>query len=750
MASLTLATTVIILLILLVVIYVVARDWPVPSTTDGVSFTGPGFLKGCSEEEGCPAGYVCEGVCKKALGQECSSLDECTSEANYCNGLCGNGPIGGLNQACPCNEGLKCVEEEGLLVCKAEPGEPCTSNGECVTKLCTPTGIADPLYICSPGLPLGSYCTDNDECDSGNCSLNFCQYGGYTTATFGSYCSAQVPCGGYGGSNELTCKTSENKCVYGNKDLGTFCNSTDKFCKSQFECRAFAAGTGTTSVCIFPTELPDRAGYNLCPQGKCISGFTCISGVCKADASISGAKQMCLVNSDCRTSTGTGVCNNGPALRRWDWKYNKWRRITTISPGALEIKVGMRVVIDDHVYTADAADRIYVRYFDRIEVYKYVPNDTATDPDTQAVLEQVVYPHELIPYEFTFTIASGAYAGPWKGKMTYFDEVYTIGPTKMANNGANDSGCYLTLRCSCEYTWQGLPPPAPQPPQLVFYKSWYPLIYYKLGADNGNNKWYDMLFPTAREPGDPNEVAVTPGFIGPSLTTIEPIAVQCIGSLVHVTRSSSQTSIVPVLDVVPLYSKSELSSTTARYLSFGNGLSNWLNRLSPVNYTGAVNPYYAKFAGFSKTISALTATNVPEGAVVLYGVTDGAPSTPYANIVSYSTAKIMDMITPPPSPFPAYDVATGIIQDPGIVVPGSVVESIHDHDFIYTDIFPLYGGSGVVNKFVCKFKRPDGKYQIFIGDELRTNIAPTNYVDSSTVVAVGYYGAYITTPKECA
>lgn len=317
----------IILLIILVVIYYVALTWPRATTATTRSTTSPykttpTFGMSCSDSAPCGGGFTCDGgTCKRVLGQPCTSLDQCESSATFCNGLCGNGAIGDFNQPCPCNEGLQCVSEDGVLVCKGATGTMCTSNNDCASKVCTTSGLASPAYLCAPGLPLGHQCSDNDECNSGNCSVGICQYGGVVTGQYGAYCSIPLAGSTIGGTacvgDFFTCDTSQNKCVFGNRQLYQTCSSK-RFCAAPYVC-AVPGGT-QSEVCLFPDTL------NACPNGKCISGYRCSTGTCQP-----------LIGQFTTSVCGTGSVVNSPGVWGWSSVLAKWIHIGNMLPGYIKI-----------------------------------------------------------------------------------------------------------------------------------------------------------------------------------------------------------------------------------------------------------------------------------------------------------------------------------------------------------------------------------------------------------------------------
>lgn len=711
---------VLVLAIIFLIIIYIAKTWPVKQTeTLSDSTRAKTLLQPCSDDERpCPPGTVCEGVCKKVLGQKCQSVDECESGATHCNGTCSNGPIGQLNQSCPCEFGLQCVEEDGIFVCKAKSGQPCDNNSDCVTKSCTSTGIASPTHICAPGLPLGSYCTDNDECDSGNCSRNVCQYGGFQTNTFGSYCSTITPCTGFEDPNGpnvnqlLTCKFSENRCVFGNRTLGYTCNDDDKLCRAEFECNNVRTIQSTDlSVCTFPRTPGNQLEYNTCPASRCVNGYSCVTGTCK-----SNLNNFCgtgLVTSGC----GAGLtCSNSSTLRVWDPQFNTWKFLTNIDPNPINIKTGFGTLqttpAGAEITQFGGTEDIYVAYSNKVVRYTYNPNTLSVSSYT---IDPSAWVYNLP--NFNITGQGVSLDGLWSGTITYLT-IKCIAPTRNQPdtlngfNGVGDAGCYILTQASGDYF----------------------RVVPESGKANFINNIYDSVVFVPRNPGPFVQMYTdsfqtylpSPGYVTDGIVDIQSVEDQISFSFVRVTN--------PIVASVPL---------TNRFIT---------------NLPVASSHLCGTLIAFGSYLSSLQPPSIPSGEyrIKYHGSFNIDPSNTLSVISGIQENNftgvdriIYAAVNRLPAPIIGTFTSTNNLINPNLITTGNLIEQFIDYDFVYTNEWANLNSNLKITKYIVKYRRPDGTYNIIFSDELETEVAPTGYYDSQTRVSIGVYGPYITTSGVC-
>lgn len=232
-----------------------------------------------TEYNGCVTGRVYDPTknsCVIPNGGMCQNFADCSTDS-YCNdGTCTSRdvPQGGLNQNCPCNDGLLCVS--GL--CKYPPTSVCTASDQCSTGFC----VSGRLEECQPGefcncavkVPNGGSCNSNVNCFNGNCSSGICQAPVYKTGDIGSYCNDTVKC------RDSSCY--QGICTAGNKKYYETCN----VCSS-----TFLPLTDPNGGCQCVTS-------NNCSKNSCISGYTCRNSVCYGERyTVTNNASQCVSNS---------------------------------------------------------------------------------------------------------------------------------------------------------------------------------------------------------------------------------------------------------------------------------------------------------------------------------------------------------------------------------------------------------------------------------------------------------------------
>lgn len=305
------------LAIILVVIIVVILMYLISGNRDSPSGTAPlidlPFGAACDINHHCANGLTCETTCKKNLGQECDSLAECVSTATTCtidgsgNNVCKTGPIGGLDENCPCDSGYLC-NDDGR--CKIEIGLPCSIDDDCISDQCV-------NGICGHGAAEGESCNLTSDCDLElHCSVGICQQDGVDTGEEGAYCNNGDECG-----DGLTCVT--NTCAITTQGLGDSCGST-LFCSTQLVCD-ISQGNGScnTGVCIYPPN-------NCCScEIQCPDGMRCVCGKCLGEKNAPCALSSSCVSGSCNTSE--------PGL--FTWSGQGWNLFSILPEIALKIDV---------------------------------------------------------------------------------------------------------------------------------------------------------------------------------------------------------------------------------------------------------------------------------------------------------------------------------------------------------------------------------------------------------------------------
>lgn len=287
----------------------------------------------CSVDQPCPTGYVCEQWCRKAIGQRCSSLYECSSAANVCSGTCQNTTaIGTLGNSCPCGDSsLRCIviDAQGTAACLRPPGFSCTVGSECSTGICD--GV-----LCANGRSLGEPCSTNLQCDSGNCSQSVCQLPGLTTGAIGAYCDNSTSCSGGSSVCQL------NRCTPAQQRLLGQCDA-ERLCNPEYQCY-YPISTVPQGSCVYPF-ISNIITPNTCPQGVCSQGYSCIAGDC-----IANSQQWVSLPSQCSSNSIT----TQHAIWRWRTSDSRWVRHLNLPGAVLELRAISRlqagVAVDELVY----------------------------------------------------------------------------------------------------------------------------------------------------------------------------------------------------------------------------------------------------------------------------------------------------------------------------------------------------------------------------------------------------------------
>jgi hypothetical protein len=319
------------LILLGIWIYITFRGNPTTgSSTGGVGASGttgaigspglPGIFQPCNFDNNnrnvnslgstgiCATGLICgvNNLCVADLGTPCSSFFQCTPESNTCSGKCAFGPVGGLNQFCPCrqNLGLECVTlASGYQTCVYRNGFPCTVDTECVNRCIN--------NVCSGGLSIGSPCSAGQCIAPYECNAqNYCQLPNVQNGSQNAYCNDTNPA--------LFCfaplSCTDNECTSTSSGLGTVCSNS--VCNLPLQCKQQPAvppgTTGGFQICVFPDN-------NTCTT-NCAPGFVCDLNSNKCIASVG---QSCVTDNNCSSD----VCNVNSTLLYWTG--TKWLNLGT-------------------------------------------------------------------------------------------------------------------------------------------------------------------------------------------------------------------------------------------------------------------------------------------------------------------------------------------------------------------------------------------------------------------------------------
>lgn len=221
------------------------------------------FMSSCLNEE-CDEPLMCDAVthtCRFPEGVPCTSQSSCITGL-ICSGICATGPVGGLDELCPCDENYVCVPQGTgqASICKGDGGAPCTSYIDCTSFLCN-------RGICSSGAPNSYPCTNDSSCASNNCSYGYCQPENVVTGVLGSFCSCSN--NDFGAScNEdlfLNCQCDEitniGYCMTASQGILSSC-STNSLCSTNLICYNQELDLCNVTdpgscLCLFPRNDPN-------------------------------------------------------------------------------------------------------------------------------------------------------------------------------------------------------------------------------------------------------------------------------------------------------------------------------------------------------------------------------------------------------------------------------------------------------------------------------------------------------------
>lgn len=244
----------------------------------------------------CVDGVCCEsdctGACETCVSGQCQPIvsapsDTCTGES-WCDAAGECGPIAGSACAGPCPRGHVCVA--GVCMLPAPLGTPCTDDNACVSGQCTDG-------VCCESACLGQCrrCRADGRCEYlpigseevGDClaSDETCGPGGVCVGTLGSVCG------------------SGSDCVSGHCVDGVCCNEAcDGTCESCMNgtCAGISGSPDLTcpapSMCFGRDQCVGLEGTPCVVNGECVSGHCAFAngvGIC-CDSACEGACETCL------------------------------------------------------------------------------------------------------------------------------------------------------------------------------------------------------------------------------------------------------------------------------------------------------------------------------------------------------------------------------------------------------------------------------------------------------------------------
>lgn len=263
----------------------------------------PGFFGDICLFDPCQSGLQCDEfsyVCKSQEGELCDSKADCANEL-ICSGRCGTGPTGTLNQLCPCDSGLTCVQSaNGWSYCKGLGGTVCEVDSDCQSLRCIDG-------VCAAGLPDAAPCTSSDQC-ANVCQAGFCQPLGVFSGEIKSRCAA--PCAPFEGAQcrqGLVCACVDGVgepgvCVATNAGILDPCAADEEFCAPSLTCYNTTGGDCDSELCacyfpyLNPNQLIDFCVEGMSPIGQqcfnnnqrgCSIGGMCASGNCGGPPAVS-------------------------------------------------------------------------------------------------------------------------------------------------------------------------------------------------------------------------------------------------------------------------------------------------------------------------------------------------------------------------------------------------------------------------------------------------------------------------------
>lgn len=219
----------------------------------------------CAAAKQCQSGYCTGGICcDKACTGTCETC--LAAQGASANGACTNLPAGTAN----CGNTYVCNGSSGA--CPSS----CTNDASCASGL-----YCNSSQQCVPKVALGTACTGNSQCTSGNCVDGFC----CNAACAGGCDRCNLP-GSVG-----TCKVVDSGTVGANPSCGAYvCNGLSNACPTSCISDAQCASGG---VCLNGQCEAKRALGQPCTIDKSCTSGACVDGVCCNSACNGGGCDRC-------------------------------------------------------------------------------------------------------------------------------------------------------------------------------------------------------------------------------------------------------------------------------------------------------------------------------------------------------------------------------------------------------------------------------------------------------------------------
>ncbi len=260
--------------------------------TDGCTFENVGNGTACDDGQFCTLGDVCtDGACAGPTPRDCDDDNVCTKDS--CNEGTDECKYSPDNNNGPCDDGSFCTVDDACHMGACEgAARDCADQNGCTDDSCNEsTDTCDNLSNSAP-CDDGNFCTTNDTCGGGTCSV------------FSPTCDDSNVC------TDDSCNEEADSCSNVNNTApcedGNFCTVSDT-------CAGGTCGSGparncsdnndcTNDSCNETTNVCDNVNNtNACDDGLfCTVNDVCSGGTC------GGAARNCSDNNDCTND----VCND--------------------------------------------------------------------------------------------------------------------------------------------------------------------------------------------------------------------------------------------------------------------------------------------------------------------------------------------------------------------------------------------------------------------------------------------------------
>ncbi|XP_076471770.1 uncharacterized protein LOC143301404 [Babylonia areolata] len=286
----------------------------------------------------CPTNYHLDnGVCKKVVGQACSSASECISTGGMtcadvggtvkctCNTNSGYAAGNAGDTSCSCDSNYHLNNG----ACKKKVGQACSSASECISAdgmTCADVGGTDKC-TCNTNNNFAAGSAGDTSC---SCATNYHLDNGVCKKVVGQTCSAAseclsvtgMTCADVGGTDKCTCNTNNGYAAGSagattcscdtnyHLDNGACKKKVGQACTSASECISTdgmtCADVGGTDKCTCNTGNNFGAGSNGDTSCSCATNYHLDNGVCKKVVG-----QTCSAASECLSVTGMTCADVG-------------------------------------------------------------------------------------------------------------------------------------------------------------------------------------------------------------------------------------------------------------------------------------------------------------------------------------------------------------------------------------------------------------------------------------------------------